>query len=195
MKIIVTAGMGWLEVITGSMFSGKSSELINRLRMAKYAKQSVVAFKHSSDIRYDKEKLASHDQIFIEAVPVSSIKEMEKLFFEKYSDVQVVGIDEIQFFPEGAVKFCEKLADLGKRVIVAGLDKDFKGEPFGDMGEFMARAEYVDKLQAICAVCGNPATVSQRLIDNIPARADDPIVLVGATESYEPRCRRCHEVR
>jgi len=195
MKVIVTAGMGWVEVVTGSMFSGKSSELINRLKMAKYAKQNVIAFKHSSDVRYDEEKLASHDRVFIEAIPVSTVEEMEKVFFEKYSDAQVIGIDEIQFFNTGAIKFCEKLADMGKRVIVAGLDKDFRGEPFGEMGELLARAEYVDKLQAICAVCGNPATVSQRLINGEPARADDPIVLIGETESYEPRCRRCHEIK
>lgn len=195
MQFIVTEGMGWLEVVTGSMFSGKSEELIKRLRRSKYARQKVVAFKHASDVRYDDAKLASHSQSFIEGVPVASVEEMKKIFFEKYSDAQVIGIDEVQFFGSTVVKFCEDLADMGKRVIVAGLDKDFKGEPFKPMDELLARAEYVDKFQAICAVCGNPATVSQRLIDGEPAYYDDPIVLVGATESYEPRCRKCHRIR
>jgi thymidine kinase len=195
LQFIVTEGMGWLEVVTGSMFSGKSEELIKRLRRSKYARQKVVAFKHASDVRYDDAKLASHSQSFIEGVPVGSVEEMKKIFFEKYSDAQVIGIDEVQFFGGTVVKFCEDLADMGKRVIVAGLDKDFKGEPFKPMDELLARAEYVDKFQAICAVCGNPATVSQRLIDGEPAYYDDPIVLVGATESYEPRCRKCHRIR
>jgi len=195
LQFIVTEGMGWLEVVTGSMFSGKSEELIKRLRRSMYAHQKVVAFKHASDVRYDEAKLASHNQSFIEGVPVSSVEEMKKLFFEKYSDAQVIGIDEVQFFGRSVVKFCEELADMGKRVIVAGLDKDFKGEPFKPMDELLARAEYVDKFQAICAVCGNPATVSQRLIDGEPAYYDDPIVLVGATESYEPRCRKCHRIK
>lgn len=195
MQFIVTEGMGWLEVVTGSMFSGKSEELIKRLRRSKYARQKVVAFKHASDDRYDNEKLASHNLSFIEGIPVASVEDMKKVFFEKYSDAQVIGIDEVQFFGPSVVKFCEDLADMGKRVIVAGLDKDFKGEPFKPMDELLARAEYVDKFQAICAVCGNPATVSQRLIDKEPAYYDDPIVLVGATESYEPRCRKCHRIR
>ncbi len=195
MQFIVTEGMGWLEVVTGSMFSGKSEELIKRLRRSKYARQKVVAFKHASDVRYDYAKLASHNLSFIEGVPAGSVEEMKKIFFEKYSDAQVIGIDEVQFFGSTVVKFCEDLADMGKRVIVAGLDKDFKGEPFKPMDELLARAEYVDKFQAICAVCGNPATVSQRLIDGEPAYYDDPIVLVGATESYEPRCRKCHRIK
>ena len=195
LQFIVTEGMGWLEVVTGSMFSGKSEELIKRLRRSMYARQKVVAFKHASDVRYDEAKLASHNQSFIEGVAVNSVKEMRKLFFEKYSDAQVIGIDEVQFFDSSVVKFCEELADMGKRVIVAGLDKDFKGEPFKPMDELLARAEYVDKFQAICAVCGNPATVSQRLIDGKPAYYDDPIVLVGATEVYEPRCRKCHRIK
>lgn len=195
MQFLVTEGMGWLEVVTGSMFSGKSEELIKRLRKAKYARQSVVAFKHSSDMRYDDTKLASHNRSFIEGVPVSSVKEMRELFFKEYTDAQVIGIDEVQFFGPEVVEFCEDLADMGKRVIVAGLDKDFRGEPFKPMDELLARAEYVDKFQAICAVCGNPATVSQRLIDGKPAYYDDPIVLVGATESYEPRCRKCHRIK
>lgn len=195
MQFIVTEGMGWLEVVTGSMFSGKSEELIKRLRRSKYARQKVVAFKHASDVRYDDEKLASHSQSFIEGVPAANVEEMKKIFFEKYSDAQVIGIDEAQFFGSEVVKFCEDLADMGKRVIIAGLDKDFRGEPFKPMDELLARAEYVDKFQAICAVCGNPATVSQRLIDGEPAYYDDPIVLVGATESYEPRCRKCHRIK
>ncbi|MCJ8342757.1 MAG: thymidine kinase [Cetobacterium sp.] len=195
MHLLLTEGMGWIEVVTGSMFSGKSEELIRRLRRAKYANQELVVFKHASDKRYDNTKVASHSQLFIEAVPVSSVEEMEKEFLEKYKDVKIVGIDEVQFFGEEVVQFCEKLADMGKRVIVAGLDQDFKGDPFKPMDTLMAKAEYVDKFNAICAVCGNPASRTQRLVNGEPAFSDDPIVLVGASEAYEARCRKCHVVK
>lgn len=195
MHLLLTEGMGWIEVVTGSMFSGKSEELIRRLRRAKYANQELVVFKHASDKRYDNTKVASHSQLFIEAVPVSSVEEMEKEFLKKYKDVKIVGIDEVQFFGEEVVQFCEKLADMGKRVIVAGLDQDFKGDPFKPMDTLMAKAEYVDKFNAICAVCGNPASRTQRLVNGEPAFSDDPIVLVGASEAYEARCRKCHVVK
>jgi len=191
----LTEGMGWIEVVTGSMFSGKSEELIRRLRRARYGNQKVVAFKHSSDKRYDDTKVASHSQLTIEGVPATSVEDMEKLFFEKYSDAEIIGIDEVQFFGEAVVEFCEKLANMGKRVIVAGLDQDFRGEPFKPMDALMSKAEYVDKFNAVCAVCGNPASRSQRLVNGEPAYYDDPIVLVGASEAYEPRCRKCHIVR
>ncbi len=195
MHFLLTEGMGWIEVVTGGMFSGKSEELIRRLRRARYGNQKVVAFKHSSDKRYDDTRVASHSQLTIEGVPASSVEEMEKLFFEKYSDAEIIGIDEVQFFGEPVVEFCEKLANMGKRVVVAGLDQDFRGEPFKPMDALMSKAEYVDKFNAVCAVCGNPASRSQRLVNGEPAYYDDPIVLVGASEAYEPRCRKCHIVR
>ncbi len=194
MHLFVTEGTGWIEVVTGGMFSGKSEELIRRLRRAKYANQTVVAFKHSSDNRYAESRLASHSRNFIEGIPASSVEEMESIFFELYGDSKVVGIDEAQFFGKSLVGFVDKLADMGKRVIIAGLDQDFKGEPFKPMDVLMSKAEHVDKFNAICVVCGNPASRSQRLVNGNPAAEDDPLVLVGADEDYEPRCRRCHSV-
>ncbi|MGL5703179.1 MAG: thymidine kinase [Cetobacterium sp.] len=195
MHLLLTEGMGWIEVVTGSMFSGKSEELIRRMRRSKYANQKMVVFKHASDDRYDDTKVASHSQVFIEAVPASTVAEMREIIETQYKDVRVVGIDEVQFFGEEVAEFCEGLADSGKRVVVAGLDQDFRGEPFKPMDRLMAKAEYVDKFNAICACCGNPASRTQRLVNGEPAYEDDPIVLVGASESYEARCRRCHIVR
>lgn len=195
MHLLLTEGMGWIEVVTGSMFSGKSEELIRRMRRSKYANQKILVFKHSSDDRYDDTKVASHSQVFIEAVPASTVEEMREIIEKEYKDVKVIGIDEVQFFGEDVAEFCEELADQGKRVVVAGLDQDFRGEPFKPMDRLMAKAEYVDKFNAICACCGNPASRTQRLVDGEPAYEDDPIVLVGASESYEARCRRCHIVR
>ncbi|MGL4989178.1 MAG: thymidine kinase [Cetobacterium sp.] len=195
MHLLLTEGMGWIEVVTGSMFSGKSEELIRRMRRSKYANQKIVVFKHSSDTRYDDTKVASHSHAFIEAVPASTVEDMRKIIETEYKDVRVVGIDEVQFFGEEVADFCEELANNGKRVVVAGLDQDFRGEPFKPMDRLMARAEYVDKFNAICACCGNPASRTQRLVDGEPAYSDDPIVMVGASESYEARCRRCHIVK
>lgn len=195
MHLLLTEGMGWIEVVTGSMFSGKSEELIRRMRRSKYANQKILVFKHSSDDRYDDTKVASHSQVFIEAVPASTVEEMREIIEKEYKDIKVIGIDEVQFFGEDVAEFCEELADQGKRVVVAGLDQDFRGEPFKPMDRLMAKAEYVDKFNAICACCGNPASRTQRLVDGEPAYEDDPIVLVGASESYEARCRRCHIVR
>lgn len=195
MHLLLTEGMGWIEVVTGSMFSGKSEELIRRMRRSKYANQKILVFKHASDDRYDDTKVASHSLAFIEAVPASTVQEMREIVEREYKDVKVIGIDEVQFFGEGVAEFCEELADQGKRVVVAGLDQDFRGEPFKPMDRLMAKAEYVDKFNAICACCGNPASRTQRLVDGEPAYEDDPIVLVGASESYEARCRRCHVVR
>lgn len=195
MHLLIKDGMGWIEVITGSMFSGKSEELIRRMRRAKHANQELVVFKHSSDNRYDDIKVSSHNQDSIEAVPVSTVEEMRVLIKEKYKNVRVVAIDEAQFFGEEIAEFCDKLADDGKRVVVAGLDQDFRGEPFKPMDRLMSIAEYVDKFNAICASCGNPASRTQRLVNQEPAYEDDPIVLVGASESYEPRCRKCHVVK
>lgn len=195
MHLILTKGVGWIEVVTGSMFSGKSEELIRRMRRAKYANQNIVVFKHASDCRYDNTKVASHNKAFIEAIAVSTIDEMRKIIEKDDENIEVIGIDEVQFFGEEVAQFCEELADSGRRVVVAGLDQDFKGEPFKPMDRLMAKAEYVDKFNAICVCCGNPASRTQRLVNGEPAYDDDPIVMVGASESYEARCRRCHIVR
>lgn len=195
MHLILNDEMGWIEVVTGSMFSGKSEELIRRMRRAKFANMKVAIFKHISDTRYDDTKVSSHSQIYIEAIPASTVDEMRKIIDEQFENVKVVGIDEVQFFGEEVAEFCEELADRGIRVIVAGLDQNFRGEPFKPMDRLMAKAEYVDKFNAICACCGNPASRTQRLVNGEPAYEDDPILLVGASESYEPRCRKCHTVR
>jgi thymidine kinase len=183
---------GWLEVITGPMYCGKSEELIRRLRRVKIAKQKVKVFKPVLDNRYSKNDVVSHSGNSIDAVPVDHPEEI----LERIDDsVDVVGIDEAQFFHEDLVDICENLADKGVRVILAGLDRDFRNQPFGPMPELMARAEYVDKLHAICIQCGEPASRTQRLIDGEPAAADDPVILVGASEVYEARCRSCHAIK
>ncbi len=182
---------GQIEVVCGSMFSGKTEELIRRVKRAQIARKRVQVFKPAIDIRYSVEHVSSHDGIRAQAVPVVNAAEIASLILP---DTEVVAIDEVQFLDPSVVKLCEVLASEGKRVIVAGLDQDFRGESFGPMPELMARAEHVDKLQAICVVCGKPASRTQRLIDGRPATYNDPIILVGATEAYEARCRSCHEV-
>jgi thymidine kinase len=183
---------GWLEVITGPMYCGKSEELIRRLRRVKIAKQKVKVFKPVLDNRYSKNDVVSHSGNSIDAVPVDHPEEI----LERIDDtVDVVGIDEAQFFNEDLIEICEDLADRGIRVIMAGLDRDFRNQPFGPMPGLMARAEYVDKLHAICIQCGEPASRTQRLIDGEPAAADDPVILVGASEVYEARCRSCHAIK
>lgn len=182
---------GSVEVICGSMFSGKTDELIRRLRRAVIARQKVQVFKPAIDVRYAVEKVTSHAGSDFDAVPVQNAAEI-RTRLEK--DVTVVAIDEAQFFDAAIVDLVEELAATGRRVIVAGLDTDFRGEPFGPMPVLMAKAERVDKLQAICMVCGEPASRTQRLVNGQPARYDDPVVIVGASELYEARCRRHHEV-
>ncbi|HOE57411.1 MAG TPA: thymidine kinase [Bacillota bacterium] len=182
---------GWIEVIVGPMFSGKSEELIRRINRAKIARQKIQVFKHSIDDRYTTDHVVSHNGIKIEALRVANSEDIMG-YIEK--DTIVVAIDEVQFFDMGLTDVCTKLADEGKRVILAGLDQNFRGEPFGPTPELMSAAEFVDKIQAICIKCGNPATRTQRLINGEPASYDDPIILVGAKESYEARCRKCHEV-
>ena len=174
------------------MFSGKTEELIRRVRRAQIARQKVQVFKHSLDARYAEREVASHNGLQLEAVPVENSAQLRALIAP---ETTVVAIDEGQFFDEGLVPLCEELADRGLRVIVAGLDLDFRGEPFGPMPQLMARAERVDKLQAICVVCGGPASRTQRLINGQPAAYDDPVILVGADEVYQARCRGCHQVR
>jgi thymidine kinase len=182
---------GWIEVICGSMFSGKTEELIRRIRRARIAKQKVQVFKPALDSRYHAEQVSSHDGLRWEAVPVGNAREILDLLDP---DTNVVAVDEAQFFDWELSEVCNELAHRGLRVILGGLDMDFRGEPFGPMPLLMAEAEEVTKLQAICVVCGAPASRTQRLIDGRPAAYDDPIILVGGSESYEARCRHCHEV-
>lgn len=183
---------GWIEVICGSMFSGKTEELIRRVKRAQIARQKVQVFKPQIDTRYARAQVASHNGVLHAAVPVQNAAAIEPLM---EPDTTLVAIDEVQFFDDGIVELARTLARRGVRVIAAGLDLDFRGEPFGPMPHIMAEAEMVDKLQAICVICGAPASRTQRLIDGEPAAYDDPIIMVGAKENYEARCRHCHEVR
>jgi thymidine kinase len=182
---------GWIEVICGSMFSGKTEELIRRVRRAQIARQKIQVFKPVLDNRYAVEKVTSHNGVHFEATPVQDAEELMALI---ESDTTVVAVDEVQFFDWRIAEVCNRLADRGVRVIVTGLDTDFRGEPFGPMPLLMAQAERVDKLHAICVRCGAPASRTQRLINGQPAAYDDPIILVGASEVYEARCRHCHQV-
>jgi thymidine kinase len=182
---------GSLEVVCGSMFSGKTDELIRRLRRATIARQKVQVFKPVIDNRYSVEKVTSHAGTAYDALPIQQASDILK---NLDADTTVVGIDEAQFFDDAILHITQVLADRGLRVIVAGLDTDFRGEPFGCMPVLMAQAERVDKLQAICMVCGEPGTRTQRLVNGKPARYNDPIVIVGASEMYEARCRKHHEV-
>ena len=178
-------------MITGSMFSGKTEELIRRLRRALYARRSIQAFKHALDTRSELTEIRTHNGVLHEALAVSTSEELlEKL--DETTDV--VAIEEAQFFDEGIVDVCRRLADAGYEVIAAGLDMDFRGRPFGPMPILLAEADEVVKLRAICARCGRDASRSQRLIGGHPAPASAPTILVGAQESYEARCRHCHEV-
>ncbi|HEX7063892.1 MAG TPA: thymidine kinase [Bacillales bacterium] len=182
---------GWLEVVCGSMFSGKSEELIRRVRRAQYGKLRTEVFKPVIDNRYSEAEVVSHNGISVLANPVRNAKDI----IEKVSPaVDVVAIDEVQFFDKGILSVVQTLADDGIRVIAAGLDQDFRGEPFGQVPELMTLAETVTKLQAICVVCGSPASRTQRLINGEPAFFNEPTIMVGAAESYEARCRHCHEV-
>ncbi|WP_306978000.1 thymidine kinase [Alkalibacillus salilacus] len=182
---------GWLEVICGSMFSGKSEELIRRVRRATYGNLNVRVFKPAIDNRYDDESIVSHNGNSIIARPIDDVQDI----YDNIDDsVDMVGIDEVQFFDNQVIEVAQYLADQGVRVIVAGLDQDFRGEPFGALPQLLAMAENVTKLNAICPYCGSPASRTQRLIDGKPASYDDPVILVGASESYEPRCRHHHEV-
>lgn len=182
---------GWLELICGSMFSGKSEELIRRVKRATYAKQEVKVFKPAIDNRYSEEAVVSHNGTSMTSHVISSSAEIWNHISES---TDVIAVDEVQFFGESIIDDLSRLADKGYRVIAAGLDMDFRGEPFGVVPNLMAVAESVTKLQAVCSVCGSPASRTQRLIDGKPASYDDPVILVGASESYEARCRHHHEV-
>lgn len=184
---------GRIEVVTGCMFSGKTDELIRRLERSEIAGQEVGVFKPDIDDRYGEEVIGAHNgrEWKAEVVDSENVDEVLRLAAE----VDVVGIDEGNFFSQELVEIVEELAESGKRVIVSGLDTTFRGEPFEPMHRIIARAEYVDKLKAICVECGEPATRTQRIIDGEPAHEDDPTVVVGADETYEARCRECHAVR
>ncbi|MDX1523333.1 MAG: thymidine kinase [Anaerolineae bacterium] len=182
---------GWIELICGSMFSGKTEELIRRVIRAEIAKQKVQVFKPVLDDRYKSSKVNSHSGSYFEAIVVENTANIVN---QVADDTDVVAIDEVQFFDWSIAQLCENLANSGRRVILAGLDMDFRGEPFGPMPLLMAQAEMVDKLQAICVVCGGPASRTQRLIDGQPANYDDPVIMVGASEVYEARCRQHHLV-
>ena len=183
---------GSVEVITGSMFSGKTDELIRRLRRARIARQEVQVFKPAIDARYQLDKVTSHAGGEFEATPVAHAHDIRERL---HPDTTVVAIDEAQFFEASIVPVVQGLAESGVRVIVAGLDSDFRGEAFGPMPVLLAVAERVEKLQAICMLCGEPASRTQRLIDGVPAHVEDPVIVVGASELYEARCRRHHMVR
>ena len=186
MDVAHRAGAGWIEVIVGSMFSGKSEELIRRLRRAQIAKRKVQIFKPHIDTRYSKSHITSHSAMQIEAESVSSSREM---LDKVRPDTEVVGIDEGQFFDPELPAAVTTLADQGKRVIVAGLDQDYLGKPFEPMPQLLAIAEYITKTLAICMVCGAPANHTQRLV------ASSERVLVGASGTYEARCRHCFDPR
>jgi thymidine kinase len=186
---------GWVEVITGSMFSGKTEEMLRRLRRAEIAGQDVAVFTPALDDRYGADTVGSHEGRSWDAVAVESEGEGVWDIVEQLNGEQVVAVDEGNFFDETLVAVCDHLAANGRRVIVSGLDQTYRGEPFEPMPQLIATAEYVEKLQAICAVCGEPATRTQRFVDGEPAHRDDPTIVVGAEESYEARCRSCHTLR
>jgi thymidine kinase len=177
-------GTGWIEVIAGCMFSGKTEELIRRLRRAQIARQTVKVFKPNIDIRYSDSRIVSHSEQSLPSVLISDINEIN----EHTADAQVIGIDEAQFFSADIVPICNKLANEGKRVIIAGLDMDYRGIPFEPMPQLLAIAEYITKTLAICVVCGNPADKTQR------KTYSDERVIVGAADIYEARCRKCHYI-
>ena len=178
---IMHPGNGWIEVICGSMYSGKTEELIRRLRLARIARKNVIVIKPTVDTRYSKSSVVSHNE---QSIPCVTVKDSAEIL-RRLGDEDVIAVDEAQFFDEGIVAVCESLAREGRRVIVAGLDKDFRGKPFHPMPELMAVAEFVTKNMAICIQCGQPANFSQRLTLN------DEQVLLGARDVYEARCRSC----
>lgn len=184
-------GYGSLEIICGPMFSGKSEELIRRTKREKIAKKKVVIFKPEMDDRYSIDQICSHDGNNAEAINIRNAEDMRGYID---ASVDVVGIDEVQFIGGDVVNILRELVDEGKRVICSGLDMDFKGEPFGNVPDLLAIADSVTKLTAVCVVCGNPANRTQRLINGNPANYDDPLILIGANENYEARCRQHHMV-
>ena len=187
-KVNRNINRGWIEVVCGSMFSGKTEELLRRIKRANFANQKIELFKPAIDVRYDEEEVVSHDSNSMISTPVHNSAEI--LLYVNIEEVEVVGIDEVQFFDDGIVEVCNKLADSGIRVIVAGLDMDYLGKPFACMPKLMCGAEDVTKTHAICVKCGEQAQFSHRLVSNSQQ------VLLGEKDSYEPLCRHCfNEVR
>jgi thymidine kinase len=182
---------GYIEVISGCMFAGKTEELIRRIKTLEFAKKNVLVFKPAIDNRYSNTKVVSHAGSSVESIVVPDARSI--LDFVK-DDTDVIAIDEIQFFDEDVLLVCDYLAKKGKRVMCAGLDTDFRAEPFGVMPRLITDAEFVTKLTAVCMKCGAPATRTQRLVNGKPAQFTDPIIMVGAAEAYEARCRHCHVV-
>lgn len=183
---------GWIEVIAGCMYAGKTEELLRRVRRIEYAKKSVIVFKPTIDNRYSNDEVVSHNNNKTKSINILKANDIYNYVVEPYP--YAIVIDEVQFMDEEILDVCNFYANKGVRVICAGLDKDFRGEPFGIMPEILAMAEKVTKLDAICSVCGGIATRTQRIIDGKPAYYDDPIIMVGAKEQYEARCRHCHIV-
>ena len=183
---------GWIEVICGCMFAGKTEELLRRVRRIEYAKKDVIVFKPQIDNRYSENEVVSHNNTKTKSVNISKSSDIHNYLKDRFP--YAIVIDEIQFLDEGVIDVCNYYANKGVRVICAGLDKDFRGEPFGVMPKLLAIAERVTKLDAICQVCGGIATRTQRIINGKPAYYDDPVILVGAKEQYEARCRHCHIV-
>ncbi|MFB6251543.1 MAG: thymidine kinase [Halobellus sp.] len=186
---------GWIEVVTGSMFSGKTEEILRRLRRAEIAGQEIAAFKPAVDDRYGDATVGSHVGRQWDATVVPGEGEGVWEIRETLNGEDVVAVDEANFFDAELLDVCQRLADEGRRVLISGIDQTYRGEPFEPLPQLMAVAEYVDKLQAICAQCGEPATRNQRLVDGQPAHVEDPTIVVGAEESYEARCRNCHSLR
>lgn len=182
---------GWIEVITGPMFAGKTEELLRRVNRLEYAKKNIVVFKPVIDNRYADDEVVSHNKNKTKSV---NIQKAEDMFMHVTKETEVIVIDEVQFLDGATVDIINAFADAGKRVIVSGLDTDFRGVPFSFMPTLLSIAEYVTKLSAVCLECGSPATRTQRIVNGKPARYLDPIVLIGASESYEARCRKCHKV-
>jgi thymidine kinase len=182
---------GWIEVICGPMFAGKSEELIRRIKRLEYAKKKILVFKPAIDIRYSSDEVVSHSNLKAKSI---AIKESKDILDYLDSSTFAIAVDEVQFLDKGIIDISQKLALKGIRVILGGLDTDFRGEPFPITASLMTIAEDVLKLTAICVVCGAPATKTQRIINGKPAHYSDPIIKVGASEAYEPRCRHCHQV-
>lgn len=202
MDVQATPEQGRIEIITGCMFSGKTQELIHRSKRAEISGKTVVGFKPEIDDRYNKQKISSHTGVTVEAVTIDNngdIKQQIENYIDEYQQknnkVDVVLIDEINLFESEIVSIVESLANDDFRVILSGLDQTFQGEPFDPVPNLLAIADHIEKRKAVCECCGDPATRTQRLIDGEPAKYDDPIIEVGGTEKYEPRCRQCHEVR
>ncbi|WP_036268979.1 thymidine kinase [Mesoplasma seiffertii] len=194
-KIYKESNLGWIELITGCMFAGKTEEFIRRLRRHDYAKHNVIAFKPLIDQRYSVNSIASHSGTMLPSFPVASTNDIRNIFERENQKqkIDVVGIDEVQFLDAAVVDYIDELANQGIIVIVTGLDKDFKSQPFQNVDKLLPLAEFVEKLTAICHKCGNFANRTQRIINGQPAAADSPIVLVDGKDSYEARCRKCYQ--